>query len=88
MYWTLELASYLEDAPWPATKDELIDYSIRSGAPMEVVENLQALEDDGQPYENIEEFVDEIEQRDNDTSIQVEKFEEINGITAFILGLY
>ena len=54
MYWTLELASYLEDAPWPATKDELIDFSIRSGAPMEVVENLQALEDDGQPYENIE----------------------------------
>ena len=54
MYWTLELASYLEDAPWPATKDELIDFSIRSGAPMEVVENLQALEDDGQPYENSE----------------------------------
>jgi hypothetical protein len=21
MYWTLELASYLEDAPWPASKD-------------------------------------------------------------------
>ena len=56
MYWTLELASYLEDAPWPATKDELIDYSIRSGAPLEVVENLQELEDDGQPYENIEEI--------------------------------
>ncbi len=55
MYWTLELASYLEDAPWPATKDELIDFSIRSGAPMEVVENLQGLEDDGQPYESIEE---------------------------------
>ena len=47
MYWTLELASYLEDAPWPASKDELIDYSIRSGAPLEVVENLQELEDDG-----------------------------------------
>ena len=28
MYWTLELASYLEDAPWPAAKDELIDYAI------------------------------------------------------------
>ncbi len=56
MYWTLELASYLEDAPWPATKDELIDFSIRSGAPMEVVENLQELEDDGQPYESIEEI--------------------------------
>ena len=41
MFWTLELASYLEEAPWPATKDELIDYSIRSGAPIEVIENLQ-----------------------------------------------
>ncbi|MDE6309560.1 MAG: DUF2795 domain-containing protein, partial [Muribaculaceae bacterium] len=34
MYWTLELASKLEDAPWPATKDELIDYAMRSGAPV------------------------------------------------------
>ena len=32
MYWTLELASYLEDAPWPASKDELIDFAIRTGA--------------------------------------------------------
>ena len=39
MYWTLELASKLEDAPWPATKDELIDYAMRSGAPLEVIEN-------------------------------------------------
>jgi hypothetical protein len=31
MFWTLELASYLEDAPWPATKDELIDYCIYEG---------------------------------------------------------
>ena len=45
MYWTLELASKLEDAPWPATKDELIDYAIRSGAPLEVLENLQEIED-------------------------------------------
>ena len=36
MYWTLELASKLEDAPWPATKDELIDYAMRSGAPFEM----------------------------------------------------
>ena len=28
MYWTLELASHLEDAPWPATKDELIEYEV------------------------------------------------------------
>lgn len=56
MYWTLELASHLEDAPWPATKEELIDYAIRSGAPLEVIENLQELEDDGEPYETIEEI--------------------------------
>jgi hypothetical protein len=56
MYWTLELASYLEDAPWPATKEELIDYAQRTGAPMELLENLMKLEDDGQPYESIEEI--------------------------------
>jgi len=56
MYWTLELAQHLEDAPWPATKDELIDYAIRSGAPLEVIENLQELEDEGEAYESIEEI--------------------------------
>ena len=56
MYWTLELASYLSDAPWQATKDELIDYSIRTGAPLEVVENLQAIEDEGDLYESIQEI--------------------------------
>ena len=55
MYWTLELASWLDDAPWPATKEELLDYAKRSGAPLEVEENLQELEDDTQPYNNIEE---------------------------------
>lgn len=56
MYWTLELAIYLEDAPWPATKEELIDFSLRSGAPLEVAENLQDLPDDDLTYENIEEI--------------------------------
>ena len=58
MYWTLELASKLEDAPWPATKDELIDFAIRSGAPMEVVENLQELTEDepGMQWETIEDI--------------------------------
>ena len=56
MYWTLELASYLEDAPWPATKDELIDFAIRSGAPLEVIENLQEIEDEGEIYESIDEI--------------------------------
>lgn len=56
MYWTLELASKLEDAPWPATKEELIDYAQRSGAPMEVIENLQEIEDEGDTYESIEDI--------------------------------
>ena len=46
MYWTLELASKLEDAPWPATKDELA----------EVLENLQEIEDDGETYDSIEDL--------------------------------
>ena len=56
MYWTLELASKLVDAPWPATKDELLDYAMRSGCPMEVVENLQEMEDEGEVYESIEDI--------------------------------
>jgi hypothetical protein len=64
MYWTLELASKLEDAPWPATKDELIDFGIRSGAPQEVLENLREIEDEnlreiedeGEAYESIEDI--------------------------------
>ena len=53
MYWTLELASKLEDAPWPATKEELIDYATRSGAPLEVIENLEEIEDEGDIFEDI-----------------------------------
>jgi hypothetical protein len=52
----MELASYLDDAPWPATKEELIDYVIRGGAPVEVVENLQELEDSDEPYESMEDI--------------------------------
>ena len=56
MIWTVELASYLEDAPWPATRDELIDYADRIGAPYEVIENLLELEEDDEIYEGIEDI--------------------------------
>lgn len=57
MYWTLELASKLEDAPWPATKEELIDYATRSGCPLEVIENLNEIEDEEDTvYDNIEDI--------------------------------
>ena len=38
------------------TKAELIDYADRTGAPIEVIQNLEAIEDDGEPYESIEEL--------------------------------
>ena len=44
MYWTIELINYLTEAPFPATKAELIDYAARNGLPNEVVENLESLE--------------------------------------------
>ena len=67
MYWTLELASKLEDAPWPATKDELVDFAIRSGAPMEVVENLQELveEESGMQWDTIEDICPDYPTKDD-----------------------
>jgi hypothetical protein len=57
MYWTLELASRLEDAPFPATKEELLDYAIRSGISMEVIENLEELDDEEDiVYDSIEDI--------------------------------
>ncbi len=65
MYWTLELASYLEEAPWPATRDELIDYAIRWGSPREVVENLQALDEENELYESIEDIWPDYPRKDD-----------------------
>jgi hypothetical protein len=65
MYWTLELASYLEEAPWPATRDELVDYAIRSGSPIEVIENLQMLEEEGEIYESIEDIWPDYPRKDD-----------------------
>lgn len=65
MYWTLELAHHLEEAPWPATRDELIDYAIRTCAPPEVVENLQEIDDEGDAYENIVEIWPDFPRKDD-----------------------
>ena len=87
MYWTLELASKLEDAPWPATREELIDYAMRSGAPMEVIENLQEIEDEEMFSDKREEEPDYFEYmekkgeedalgRDNNELSELTNFEE------------
>ncbi len=65
MYWTLELAASLEDAPWPASKDELIDYAMRVCAPDAVLENLQELEDEGEIYEAIDDIWPDFPRKDD-----------------------
>lgn len=66
MIWTPELASFLEDAPWPASKEELLDYAERTGAPMQVLENLRELEDDEMLYEGIEDIWPDYINQDDD----------------------
>ena len=65
MYWTLELAIHLEDAPWPATREELIDYAHRSGAPLEVAENIAELPDDDEQYDSIEDIWPDYPQKED-----------------------
>ncbi len=66
MFWTPELAYALEDAPWPATKEELIDYANRTGAPQQVVDNLAELEDNDELYEGMEDLWPEYENATDD----------------------
>jgi hypothetical protein len=61
MFWTPEFAATLEDAPWPATKDELLDYANRSGCPQEVLDNLMELEDSEEFIQGMEELWSEYE---------------------------
>jgi len=56
MYWNLDLARYIADAPWPVTKDELINYANRTGAPQQVIENLIDLPDSDELYESLDEI--------------------------------
>lgn len=65
MYWTLDIASKLEDAPWPATKLELIEYAERQGLPYDVIDNLKEIEDEGEVYESIEDLWPDYPQADD-----------------------
>lgn len=58
MYLTFDLARYLNDAPWPATKNELIDYAERSGAPQELLDSLNEIEETGEDYYDISDLWD------------------------------
>lgn len=60
MYWTLNLATELTDAPWPMTKAELIDYAIRTTCSEALIENLRELDDDDYAYESLDEIYADI----------------------------
>ena len=53
MFWTLSIIEFIKEAPFTCTKDELLYYAERTGAPYAVIENLEELEDDGEEYEGI-----------------------------------
>lgn len=60
MIWTVELAAKLDDAPFPATREELIEWAERNGLPQRVLDNLYELEEieEGEDvvYEGIEDI--------------------------------
>jgi hypothetical protein len=43
----------------------LIDYAVRSGAPLEVIENLEEIEDEGEVYETIEDIWPDYPQKED-----------------------
>ncbi len=61
MFWTPELAATLEDAPWPASKDELIDYANRSGCPQQVLDNLDEIDNNDEYINGMDELWSEYE---------------------------
>ena len=65
MIWTVELATFLDDAPWPATRDELLEYADRIGAPLEVLENLNEIEDIEEIFDSIEDIWPDYPRKDD-----------------------
>ena len=55
MYWTIELIGHLAEAPFPCTKNDLIEYAQRNGLPDEVIENLEGLET-GEMYHGLDDI--------------------------------
>lgn len=76
MFWTPELAYTLEDAPWPASKEELIDYANRTGAHQQVIDNLGELEDNDELYEGMEDLWPEYENATDDLYFNDDEEEE------------
>ncbi|MGI6370225.1 MAG: DUF2795 domain-containing protein [Ignavibacteria bacterium] len=77
MFWTPELAQTLEEAPWPATKDELFDYANRVGCPQQVLDNILSIEDSEELVEGIEDLWPEYEDIINEEYFYNDNEEEL-----------
>ena len=60
MIWTVELAAALDEAPFPATREELIEWSERNGLPQQVIDNLRELDEIDEGEETIYESIEDI----------------------------
>lgn len=49
-FWTNEELSYINSAPFPAEKDEILDYGMREGWPKYLLQNLNEELEDGVEY--------------------------------------
>jgi len=60
MIWTVEQAAELDEAPFPATREELIEWAERNGLSQQVIDNLYELDiiEEGEDmiYEEIEDI--------------------------------
>jgi hypothetical protein len=60
MIWTVEQAAELDEAPFPATREELIEWAERNGLSQQVIDNLNELdiieEGEDMVYEEIEDI--------------------------------
>lgn len=77
MFWTPELAATLEDAPWPSTKEELLDYANRSGCPQQVLDNLNELDDTDEYITGMDELWSEYEDTLNEEYFYDDNEEEL-----------
>jgi len=60
MIWTVEQAAELDEAPFPASREELIEWAERNGLSQQVISNLNELdiieEGEDMVYEEIEDI--------------------------------
>jgi hypothetical protein len=63
------LLRHLRGAPWPATRDELIEYAARTGAALQLLEELYALPAGDTRYAALETLVAPISRVSHDRGV-------------------